>query len=108
MINVNNPLGFDGLEPKPAAQQADEFQKQNDEHYRLCEAYATVFKSKAGKLALDDLTRKTLKEPTWCASLGLENGAAHGFAREGQNSIVKYILERINEFETLKKQRGNI
>lgn len=106
MININNPLAFDQLEPRATKEQSDAFQALNDEHYKICEAFATVFRGKPGKLALDHLKAKTLHEPTWCGSLGLENGAAHGFAREGQNSIVKYIMQMIDQYEILKKQRS--
>lgn len=57
----------------------------------LDKIYAHVFSSEEGRKVLADLRAKTIEQPTWYPG----EEASHGFAREGQNSIVRMIEERI-------------
>lgn len=61
--------------------------------YDLDVAYKRCFSTEVGRRVLEDLINKTLRQPTFDANLGWQNGAARGFAREGQNSIVAFIME---------------
>ena len=55
-----------------------------------------IFGSGQGKLFLDYLRSRTEKAPGFQAEMGLLNGIAWGFAREGQNSIVRHIEVLMN------------
>jgi len=58
--------------------------------------YALVFTSEAGAKVLADLESKYLEQPTWFPG----DEASHGFHREGQNSVVRLIKERIKRART--------
>lgn len=57
----------------------------------LDKIYAHVFGSDEGMKVLNDLRARTIEQPSWYPG----EDASHGFAREGQNSIVRMIEERI-------------
>jgi len=52
---------------------------------------ARPFMSPEGQSCLQKLREQTIHAPTWSDGLGLLNGIATGFAREGQNSIIRHI-----------------
>lgn len=83
-------------QPKPAA---------IDEVERLDEAYLAAFGSRAGRVVLDDLVRRTMGAPSFSAGLGLLEGIAHGFAREGQNALIAEIIRRIERAKERKEHR---
>jgi hypothetical protein len=58
--------------------------------------YAHVFGSDEGRKVLTDLRARTIEQPSWYPG----EEASHGFAREGQNSIVRNIEERIKRART--------
>jgi len=68
----------------------------DDDNKRLDRAFARTFETTEGKKVLDYLVDKTLSQPTWVVGAGTD----FGFAREGQNSIIREILQRI---ERVKK-----
>lgn len=78
--------GWDGLDESPqldpAAAQAQ---------YRLDMTYARAFASEAGQAVLAHLRSQTIEQAAWVP------GQHHslGYAREGQNSIVREIERRI-------------
>lgn len=78
-----------------------------DEHNKkeidINEKIYLVFSSKEGKHILDWLVENTIHSATWMASLPYEKAIAHGFAREGQNALVRDLLNRIENH----KQRTN-
>lgn len=53
--------------------------------------YAHLFGSPEGLKVLADLRSRTIEQPSWYPG----EDPSHGFAREGQNSIVRMIEERI-------------
>ena len=53
--------------------------------------FLRTFTSASGKRVLDYLRRSTYLQPTWYPG----EDASHGYAREGQNSIVREIEKRI-------------
>jgi hypothetical protein len=58
--------------------------------------YAHLFMSPEGQKVLADLRSRTIEQPSWFPG----EDASHGFAREGQNSIVRMIEERIKRART--------
>jgi hypothetical protein len=58
--------------------------------------YARVFSTDSGQIILADLRNKTIEQPTWTPG----EDASHGYAREGQNSVVRLIEERIKRART--------
>lgn len=56
-------------------------------------AFVRCFSTEAGQTVLDFLRTLTLDQPSWYPG----EDASHGYAREGQNSIVREILRRIEK-----------
>lgn len=56
-------------------------------------AFVRCFSTEAGVEVLDYLKGVTLEQPSWFPG----EDPSHGFAREGQNSIVREILRRIEK-----------
>ena len=54
--------------------------------------FLRTFSTEAGQRVLDYLRRATYLQPTWYPG----EEASHGYAREGQNSIVREIEKRID------------
>lgn len=53
--------------------------------------YLRVFGSEDGQQLLEHLRSQTIEQPTWYPG----EDASHGWAREGQNSIVREIERRM-------------
>ena len=85
--------GWDGLrsvEPQLRATQQDN----QDDIDRL---YLRVFGSDDGQELLQHLRSLTIEQPTWYPG----EEASHGYAREGQNSMVREIERRIRRASEL-------
>jgi len=54
--------------------------------------YARVFSTRDGKKLLAHLRGATIEQPPWYPG----EDASHGYAREGQNSLVREIERRIS------------
>jgi len=54
-------------------------------------SFVRCFSTEAGQEVLEYLKGLTLNQPSWYPG----EDPSHGFAREGQNSIVREILKRI-------------
>lgn len=79
--------GWDGIEfldVKPKNENKDTELETN-------KAFARTFETEEGKKVLEFLINKTLQQPTWIP--GGDN--SYGYAREGQNSIIREIQQRI-------------
>lgn len=79
--------GWDGIEfldVKPKNENKDTELETN-------KAFARTFETEEGKKVLEFLINKTLQQPTWIP--GGDN--SYGYAREGQNSIIREIQTRI-------------
>lgn len=91
---ISNSIdGWEGLrtvEPQLRATQQDN----QDDIDRL---YLRVFGSDDGQELLQHLRALTIEQPTWYPG----EEASHGFAREGQNSIVREIERRIRRASQL-------
>lgn len=57
---------------------------------------ARTFGTHEGQLALKWLREQTIEHPAWVPG----QDASHGFAREGQNSLVREIERRIRRTKT--------
>jgi hypothetical protein len=87
---LRNPLAWD-LEEEPNPQ----LKKAQEEQESLDFAYAQTFATTEGKRVLEHLRKHTIEAGTWLSSLPYEKAIAHGFAREGQNALVRNIEQRI-------------
>ena len=58
--------------------------------------FAKTFGTPEGKRVLDHLCERTLESPSWFPG----SDPNYGFVREGQNSLVREILKRINRATT--------
>jgi hypothetical protein len=67
-----------------------------DQHILRC------FSSPAGRKVFEWLWASTILQPTFDPMLGADNGAALGFAREGQNTLVHTIKARMDRAKELK------
>lgn len=88
----------------------EELQKQKEkmgEEYReIVKAYANVFSTEQGKKVIEDLLNRTLREAVYMPER--ENPEMLGHIREGQNSLVRYISQRIQQGkEQLKNKKEN-
>ena len=87
------PDGWEGLQladPEIARKQ----QVDKDDVDRL---YLRVFGSDDGQKLLTHLRSLTIEQPTWYPG----EDASHGFAREGQNSLVREIERRMQRAREL-------
>lgn len=103
-----NPLGFDSLEPGLTPEQQEAHSKIAENQWEIAKAFHRTFTSPHGKIVLQHLREMCIESSTWRASLGLLNGIANGFAREGQNALVRYMEDQIKAAvqrgEQLKKE----
>jgi len=90
-MSENKVWGIDYLEQEQK-EQAEVSKQEYDEINIL---YQKCFNTAAGKKVLEHLKKCTLSQPCWIPSPG-NDGVHHGFIREGQNSVVRSIVERIN------------
>lgn len=80
-----NPL-FNEQEPTEEEQQSAK-----EAEAVIAQAILATFSSPPGKIALAYLRSRTENVPGFMAEMGLWNGIAWGFCREGQNSIIRHI-----------------
>ena len=79
--------GWDGLRTvEPEVRKNNE--ESRDDIDRL---YLRVFGSDDGQMLLEHLRSLTIEQPTWYPG----EDASHGYAREGQNSLVREIERRM-------------
>ena len=93
MSGTTNIEGWDGLrlvEPETRRTQ----QEDKDDIDRL---YLRVFGSDDGQKLLEHLRSLTIEQPTWYPG----EEASHGYARDGQNSLVREIERRIKKASEL-------
>lgn len=88
---TKNPLAWD-INERP---KNESFEKASNEQAELDKLYLACFKTPAGKAVLEHLISNTIHAATWMASLDYNKAIAHGFAREGQNALVRNIEQRI-------------
>jgi len=108
--NVKDPLGFDFEQEITITNAARaEFERKMQEVAEIDSAFLRVFDSADGILVLEFLKKNTIESVTWSASIAqntsLEAAVAHGYAREGQNALVRDIIARI-EFAKRSLKEG--
>lgn len=91
-----NPLGWAqaGIDEADAANGAV-FQQRIKEMFDLNLNIARTFNTPHGKKVLEFLRKGTIESATWMSSLPYQEAIAHGFAREGQNALVRDLENRI-------------
>ena len=62
--------------------------------------YLKTFATKSGRQVLEHLRLTTIEQPTWSPG----EDASHGYAREGQNSLVRIIERRINRARNVSNE----
>lgn len=65
-----------------------------------------TFSTPSGKVAWDYLLSRTERVEGFAADLGLLNGIAWGFAREGQNSIIRHLRQRMAAAIARAQEKG--
>ncbi len=70
---------------------------QQDNQDDIDRLYLRVFASEDGQQLLTHLRSLTIEQPTWYPG----EDASHGFAREGQNSLVREIEKRMQRARNL-------
>lgn len=86
-----NPLGDIEAQAEEAAEARRELQNEfNKLHVR-------VFTTDDGKKLLDQYRSELIESPSFVPEMGAENGAALGFFREGQNSIIRQMTVRLKK-----------
>ena len=85
---MKSPWGID--------QQNEQFKKLNDEQQKLVKEkyahFARCFSTKEGKQVLADLERELYSRPAWDPKKGQETG----YYLEGQNDVLRFIINRVN------------
>jgi|TARA_B100001939_G_C16600862_1_gene470948 hypothetical protein len=79
--------GWDGIEFLDVKSKSET----KDTELETNKSFARTFETEEGKKVLEFLINKTLKQPTWVPG----GDTSLGFAREGQNSIIREIQTRI-------------
>jgi hypothetical protein len=95
--NLEKPYGLDDMEAADALH--NETAKSLNDDLNKC--YAKCFNSEAGKKVLAHLKKCTIEQPAWVPGDG-ETGVHMAFLREGQNTIVRSIIDRIESITKLK------
>lgn len=93
---VDSPFGLDALEQEHLKD--SELYKQEQDIINA--NFGKCFNSSSGKRVLEHLCKMTVEQPTWIPSAGSIDGESaihHGFVREGQNSVVREIISRVNQ-----------
>tara|TARA_R100000808_G_scaffold10709_1_gene28295 strand:- start:1352 stop:1612 length:261 start_codon:yes stop_codon:yes gene_type:complete len=72
-------------------EQIDQIRVSGAASSELDKAFGQCFGTAAGKTVLEYLRKSTIEQPTWFPG----EDASHGYAREGQNSLVREIERRI-------------
>jgi hypothetical protein len=88
-----NPDGWEGLQ----AADPEIAQKQQVDKDDVDRLYLRVFGSDDGQKLLTHLRSLTIEQPTWYPG----EDASHGYAREGQNSLVREIERRMKRAREL-------
>jgi len=88
-IRSINSIGWDGLETGQG--QVHPIRSDIDHQISLDIAFRKTFQTKEGKRVLDHLIAITVDQPAWVPGAD----TSYGFAREGQNSIIREIQQRV-------------
>ena len=91
--SINSP-GWDGVnaEAQPLKVEPLNLMREMDLNFKR------TFNSPTGKKVLEHLYKQTLDQPCWSPG----GDASFGYAREGQNSIVREIIQRVKRADDFK------
>lgn len=84
-IRSINAVGWDGLNPNTVPFKDKNLQNELDI------AFAKCFQTEAGQVVLEHFKKVYLDQPAWIPSAD----PSYGYAREGQNSVIRDIQQRI-------------
>lgn len=99
MHYMDNPLAWD-LDEK----QSDEVLiNAKRKQYEIDQLYYEVFTSKHGKKLLDMLTKNILEASTWSPFSDPQKAIYNGFAREGQNTIIRAFKDGVERIKQAPK-----
>ena len=82
-----NSVGWDGLDANVHQLRINDINEQQ----KLDIAYSKCFQTNEGRSVLEPLIQITLDQPCWVPGAD----SSYGYAREGQNSIIREIQQRI-------------
>lgn len=98
-----NPFGALDEEKDPteeAKRERENAQAEIDQHF------LNTFSSPSGKVVWEYLCARTERVEGFTAERGLFDGIAWGFAREGQNSIIRFCRERMMMAIKRQQEKG--
>jgi len=85
-IRSINAVGWDGVNST-----VEPFRQDKNEQRDLDTCFAQCFQTESGKKVLEYFEKITIDQPAWIPSAD----PSYGYAREGQNSIIREIKQRI-------------
>ena len=93
-------VGWEGIEVLETKSK----QEPKDEQLEIDKAYLRTFETEEGRKCLKHLISRTLDQPTWVP------GGDHtfGYAREGQNSVVREIKTRMERAKNGEENQDQI
>lgn len=95
---------FEAIDPfQIISEQRVRTSEDHDERTVIDDAYLSLFSSPQGRIVLRDMVDRYLSEPTWRAGMD----ASFGHAREGQNSVVRDIYNRMKAAMTRQEERSH-
>lgn len=104
--NMNDPLqdsftklNFDNMDfaPQLADDHRTAMQEASNEYVELAKAFEKTFSTPSGKKVMKHLKELTLERCTWQPDVGMNVAIPTGFAREGQNALMRNILALIEQ-----------
>ena len=87
-------------EAEEAKRERENAQAELDQHF------LNTFSTPSGRVVWDYLLARTERVEGFTAERGLFDGIAWGFAREGQNSIIRFCRERMTMAIKRQQQKG--
>jgi len=96
---------WDGLLPPEFRATPGESEERRDEQEEAARDLFETFSTPAGRRTLERARQQIAREPGFDPSLGLLNGIAAGFAREGQRALVERWAKIVETYEDRQKKQ---
>lgn len=93
-MTKNTPYGIEALDQEVRESKAENDKMQNE----LNKQFKITFSTPTGKKVLEHLIKCTIDQPAWIpgnTNCDGKSAEQHAFMREGQNSIVREIINRV-------------
>lgn len=101
-LDAISEVPFEAIDPFAIiAEQRVRTSEDHDERSVIDDAYLSLFSSPQGRVVLRDMVDRYLSEPTFRAGMD----ASMGYAREGQNSVVRDIYNRMKAAQVRLEQQ---